>query len=209
MAEVLNYILIGFISLLAAISPGPDFFIVLRNNLLYSRKEGFLTSLGISAALLIHITYTLVGIGLIVNESSTVYTTVKFMGAGYLFYIGSKSLLLSFSKASNSSLHYEKRQKGISRFEAFKQGFLTNILNPKVVVFFVSFFSQFISNDTTVLTKVVYGTINWTISLSWFVFLSFLVTTKFFLSRLEPFKIWIDRIIGIALIALSIKIITI
>jgi len=80
-----NLLAVAVISLFAAISPGPDFFIVLRNSLSYSRKAGFLTALGVSLALIVHLTYTLVGLGVLIAESPVLYSLLKYTGVAYLF----------------------------------------------------------------------------------------------------------------------------
>ena len=87
---------VAIVSLLAAVSPGPDFFVVLRNSLSYSRKAGLLTALGVSLALTVHLFYTLVGIGVLIAESPFLYSLLKYVGVGYLFYIGLSSLISSF-----------------------------------------------------------------------------------------------------------------
>ncbi len=81
---------VAVVSLLGAISPGPDFFIVLRNSLVYSRKNGLMTACGVSVALFAHLTYTFVGIAVLIKESPFTYSLLTTIGAVYLLYIGSK-----------------------------------------------------------------------------------------------------------------------
>lgn len=80
------------ITLLAVISPGPDFAIVSRNSLMLSRRAGVLTALGIGAGVLIHVAYTLVGVGLLIQSSLWPFNTIKLIGAVYLIYLGVKML---------------------------------------------------------------------------------------------------------------------
>src|SRR3990167_6518234 len=80
------------LNMIALISPGPDFAVVLRNSLIYSRKTALLTALGIALGLLVHVTYTLFGLGVIIRESTWLFFGVKYLGAGYLLYIGYKGL---------------------------------------------------------------------------------------------------------------------
>lgn len=195
---------ITLVSLLGAISPGPDFFIVMKNSLSYSRKSGYLTTLGISLALLFHLTYTVVGIGILMTEGSFFYLVVKYAGAGYLFYIGFKGLMSSFKGQKLDDVS-DSRRDIISSFTAFKQGFLTNLLNPKCALFFVSLFSQFIVVDTPLSLKIGFACINWSISLAWFLLLSYLITGKFFMSHLNSFRIYIDRVMGCVFMSLSLK----
>lgn len=207
MEHLSSLFFVALVSLLAAISPGPDFCIVVRNSLSYSRRLGFLTSLGVSLALIIHLSYTLVGIGVLMTETSFAYKFVKYVGAVYLFYLGISGIVSSFRIRNSSSLdvNYEKSSKEISSFTALKQGFLTNLLNPKAAMFFVSLFSQFITAETPVLLRIEFALINWSITLGWFLFLAFLITGKQFASRIERFRASIDRVMGGFLILLSLK----
>lgn len=198
---------VALVSLLAAISPGPDFFIVLRNSLCYSRKEGLLTALGVSLALIVHLAYTMVGLGVLIAETPILYNILKYAGAGYLFYIGLSGLLSSFKKAPSLDVKYAKSINQIEPFKAFKQGFLTNLLNPKAAIFFISLFSQFIDASTPVSLKLAYALTNWSITLGWFLFLSYLITVGKFIGKIDRFRVYIDRVMGGALMLLSIKII--
>ncbi len=207
MDMVSNFTAVALVSLLAAISPGPDFFIVVKNSLSHSRKAGFLTAIGIATALVIHLTYTFLGIALLIQEGSFVYHLLKYAGAGYLFYIGAKGFISSFKKQANLELCYAGNSTLLTTSTAFKQGFLTNLLNPKCALFFVSLFSQFITPDTTTAIKFGYAIINWSLSLIWFLFLAYLLTGKLLMDRIGKFRTSIDRIMGALLMILSLKLI--
>lgn len=202
-----NFLAVGLVSLLAAISPGPDFFVVVKNSLSYSRKAGLLTSLGVSLALLIHLSYTLIGIGALMTEGTFLYTLIKYAGAGYLLYIGCKGFLGSFKPQEALELCYAGTSLILPARDALKQGFLTNLLNPKCALFFLSLFSQFVLLETPLSTKIAYGLINWSISLGWFLLLSYLITGKLILSRIATFRRYIDRVMGCVLIIISLKLI--
>lgn len=205
MDDVSNLLAVAVVSLLAAISPGPDFFIVLRNSLSYSRKSGLLTAVGVSLALFVHLTYTLVGLGVLIAESPFLYTLLKYVGVGYLLYLGSSGLISSYRNSTALDLNYSRADNQIFSFKALRQGFLTNLLNPKAAIFFISLFSQFIDSNTPVFVRLEYAFINWSITLSWFLFLSYLITTKGFIGKIGHFRIYIDRIMGGALMLLGLK----
>ncbi len=206
--EILTSLLtVALVSLLAAISPGPDFFVVVKNSLSYSRKAGFLTALGVSLALIIHLSYTVIGIGLLMTEGSMLYLLLKYAGAGYLFYIGCKGFLSSFKKSEAFELCCAGNAPHLPPLNALKQGFLTNLLNPKCALFFVSLFSQFILPGTPLALKISYACVNWTITLGWFLFLSYLITGNLIVTRIHKFRMYIDRIMGCVLMTLSLKLI--
>lgn len=202
MDHFLSLLTLALISLLAAISPGPDFFIVLKNSLV-SRKAGMLTAFGVSAALVIHLSYTLVGLAVLIQENVWLYKAVTYAGALYLFYLGYSGIKASFGK--NVSFNVEISSQSISDFTAFKQGFLTNLLNPKAAVFFISLFSQYIDPATPALLKVEFGFINWAVTLAWFILLTYIVTFPYLLQKINRCRQTIDRIMGSALILISLK----
>ncbi|MCH9609500.1 MAG: Threonine efflux protein [Chlamydiales bacterium] len=198
-----TFLAIASLSFLIAVSPGPDFVVVVKNSLSYSRKKGFLTGLGVSLALLVHLAYTILGVGYLISKGNMLYFFLKYAGAGYLFYLGCKGLISSF-KGQKSLLESCIDQNTLSAAGAFRQGFLTNLLNPKCALFFMSFFSQFILASTSTSLKIGYACINWLVTLGWFLLLSYLITGKYITSRIASFHKYIDRIMGCALILLSL-----
>ena len=200
-----SFFAVALVSLIAVVSPGPDFFIVFRNSLVYSRNAGYATAVGITIALIVHLSYTLVGIGVVIAESPFLYTAIRYSGVGYLFYIGVNGIVASFKPSTSSSLHLSKAAVQISLSKAFMQGFWTNLLNPKAAVFFISLFSQFINADTSMTTAIEYAFINWAIALGWFLLLSYLLTHQIVSQRIEQFRVYIDRVMGGVLIALGAK----
>lgn len=200
-----TFLAVAFISLIAAISPGPDFFIVFRNSLVYSRKAGIMTTFGISAAIIIHLTYTLVGIGVLIAEDPFLFALVKYSGVAYLLYIGLKGIIASFKPAPFVALECSKASNQIAPSAAFMQGFWTNLLNPKAAIFFISLFSQLIDASTPMLIAVAYGAINWSIALGWFILLSCLLTHQKVVGRIDRYRAYVDRVMGGVLMMLDFK----
>lgn len=205
MEALSSLLMVALVSLLSAISPGPAFLVVVKNSLSYSRKIGFLTALGASLALLIHLSYTIIGIGELITESSMLYLLMKYAGAGYLFYIGFKSFLASFKKHEALNVSYTGSATPLSSAAALKQGFLTNLLNPMCALFFVSLFSQFVLVSTPLSLIMGYACINCSISLGWLLFLSYLITSKWIASRMNRFRVYINRAMGCILMLFSVK----
>src|SRR3989344_2739030 len=142
MPYLAEFLTVAFIHLLAVMSPGPDFVMITRSSLIYSRKAGIYSALGLGLGILVHIAYSLVGIGLIISKSLVLFSFIKFVGAGYLIYVGYKSLK---AKSVNLSSQKLKPQKEISPISAVKLGFITNVTNPKATLFFLSLFTQVIN----------------------------------------------------------------
>lgn len=142
------------LQLLVIISPGPDFAIICRNSLVYSRKTGIYSALGLASGILVHVTYSLVGIGLIISKTIILFSAIKLLGAVYLIYIGYKSLRAEPDNKLNQKFNMKK---DISKFAAVRMGFVNNVLNPKVTLFFLSLFTQVINPHTPLSVKIWYG----------------------------------------------------
>ncbi|MFP7169764.1 LysE family translocator [Terribacillus sp. 7520-G] len=138
---MLDIILLGFA---LAATPGPDFLLMTRNTLAQGKRSGFITLLGNRCSLLIHISFALLGLSMILQQSILLFTGIRLLGACYLIYLGIKRII-----------HLVRRQKRqqenttftITKTHAFRMGFLSNFLNPKVSLFFLSIFPQFASTD--------------------------------------------------------------
>lgn len=182
------------------ISPGPDFAMVVKNSLVYSRKIALLTALGIALGILVHVTYIVLGIGFVIAETPWLLFSIKCVGASYLLYIGFKGLK---AKKMTSTLGNRHHKHDISSFSALRLGFLTNALNPKCMLFFVSLFSVVIDPNVPFAITLIYGMIIFIETLAWFSFVAFCLSGK---KTREPFNAvshWIERITGVILMILG------
>lgn len=188
--------------IVSLVSPGPDFAIVVRNSLIYSRKTALLTALGISLGILVHVSYTLFGLGVIIRESAWLFLAVKYLGAGYLLYLGYKGL-----KAKKTTMGAESVQQthDISALSAVSYGFLTNTLNPKCMLFFISLFSMIISPNTPIAILSLYGLIIFVETLAWFSFVAFCLSGKRTREKFNAIGHWIERVTGGILMGLGVK----
>ena len=193
---------ITLIQLVAIMSPGPDFAIICRNSLIYSRRTGIYSALGISLGILVHVTYTLIGIGLIISKSVVLFSTIKLLGAAYLIYIGYKSLKAKPSREITT----EKSKQDLTRLQATKIGFITNILNPKVTLFFFSLFTQVISPNTPKSLRALYGLQMFVFTLSWFTLLAITISHPIVKNQSLTMSHYLEKTMGIILIGLGIKV---
>ncbi|WP_416376620.1 LysE family translocator, partial [Marinobacter nauticus] len=144
---------VALVHLLAVASPGPDFAIVLRQALTQSRRNALLSAAGIGIGILLHVGYSLLGIGFIIQQSVMLFTVLKVVGALYLLWIAWHCL-----RAKPGGIHVQANGgHAQSGWAAFRLGFLTNALNPKATLFFVSLFSVIINPGTPVLLQAGYG----------------------------------------------------
>lgn len=199
-----EFLTVAIVHLLAVASPGPDFAMVLRQSLVAGRKAAIWTSIGIGLGILVHVGYTLLGLGLIISQSVQVFNLVKFVGAGYLFYIGWKSLRARpgsvSSRTEEQMTHYD-----YPIAHALRVGFLTNALNPKATLFFLSLFSVIIKPDTPQSVQIVYGLYMSVATGIWFCGLSLVLTQARVLKGFSRFGHWAERFMGAVLIALGVR----
>lgn len=198
----LELLTIAGIHILACMSPGPDFLLVSRAGLLGSRKMGLYTALGIALGLPVHIAYCLLGVGLIISKSIVLFSVIKLLGAGYLIYLGYKSLrakqVVSESESGQILLK--------TPWQAVISGFLTNALNPKVSLFFLALFTQVIRPDTPIWAQGLYGLVMITNTLLWFTLVACVFSIPKFRDRFLKAGSVIDKVFGGLLIALGVKI---
>jgi len=197
-----EFITVFTITVLSVISPGPDFFIVVRNSLSFTRRAGIFTAIGVAAAIWVHILYTLAGIGLILSKSILLFTLVKYLGAGYLIFLGWRSLN---SKQVDSTV-YVRDKRNISDFNSFKMGFINNALNPKATLFFLSVFTQVVSIETPLSIQIVYGATASVSCLIWFSLVAVFLNHKRIKIAFEAIQHYFEKIMGAVLIGFGVKV---
>ncbi|MDO8638978.1 MAG: LysE family transporter [Candidatus Daviesbacteria bacterium] len=194
---------VTLVNLLAAISPGPDFLMVTRNSLIYSRKTGMYTAVGLGFGILVHVTYSLAGIGLLIAKSILLFNVIKLLGAAYLIYIGYKSLT---SKSPHLNLKNQEHKADISAMTAIKIGFITNVTNPKATLFFLSLFTLVIIPSTPLSVKLFMGVEMAIVVSIWFILVAYLISHHLVRNKLEKVQHSAEKFIGVVLIVLGIKV---
>jgi threonine/homoserine/homoserine lactone efflux protein len=142
-----EFITITLVIMLAAISPGPDFVMLTRNALCFSRMNGIYTACGIACGTFFHAVYCILGLTIIISKSLLLFNIIKYIGASYLIYIGISSLL---SKRTTTIDNNQKAVVMIPKLTSFRQGFLCNALNPKCIFFFLALFTMVMKPGTPV-----------------------------------------------------------
>ena len=191
---------------IALLSPGPDFAIIIRNSLMYSRRTALFTALGISLGTLLHVSYILLGLGFIIKENVWLFIGLKYLGAAYLLYIGFKGL-----RAQKTSLTIEKvqNQPSLSPLQAIRNGFLTNALNPKAILFFMSLFSVVLPPDLPTMHMFMYGTLIFVETLAWFSLVGYCLSTQKAREKFSSVGHWVDRVTGGLLTILGAKLLVV
>jgi RhtB (resistance to homoserine/threonine) family protein len=203
-----TWILIGTISIihfLAVASPGPDFLMCVRNSLQYSRRIGIWTAVGFCLAVLIHIAYCLAGIAVLISQSILLFNAVKILGGIYLLYIG---LMAFFSPPSSTNIeHLGKKKKMISPARAIWIGFLTNLLNPKATLYFLSLFTLVLHPETPFTLMLLLVGIMLAIMFIWFSFVAIFFTLPSVQKLYKKSEALFQKIFGTLLVLLGIKVV--
>lgn len=187
--------------LLAVASPGPDFAVVLRQSLAHGRRTAIWTSMGIGTAILLHVGYSLLGLGLLLKSSMLWFNAVKYAGAAYIAWLGVQALRSQPRDATTPA--GGGRVAMPSTHGAFATGFLTNALNPKATLFFISLFALVVNPHTPKLIQAGYGVWMAVATMGWFSLVSVAFARDDVRQRFLRHGHWIDRALGVVFLALA------
>ncbi|MFG1224755.1 LysE family translocator [Xanthobacter wiegelii] len=201
MSHLAEYLTLMAVFAVAAVAPGPDFAMVVRQSVVFGRRAGLLTSLGIGSAILLHASYTLAGLGFLVAHSIVAFSVLKWAGCAYLVYVGVKTWA-----APAPAMDGEAAPAGVmTERRAFALGFLTNALNPKAMLFFLSLFSTLVSTETPLAVQGFYALSMGALLVCWFALVTIFFTGRAVRDGLVRFGRWFNRVTGALLICLGIR----
>jgi RhtB (resistance to homoserine/threonine) family protein len=200
---MMSFLYVGSVMLLGAISPGPDFLVVTKNAALAGRRAGILTACGVGCAILIHAGYSLAGLGLILQQSPFAFDAIRYGGAAYLAWLGTR-LLLSRGTALPEAAG---AQSAMTPGAAYAQGFLTNLLNPKAVIFFVTIFAQIVGPGIGWRQKIVFGLEAALITGGWFALLACLINIPRMRRLMAGSLRLVELILGVLLLGFAVRLV--
>ena len=147
-----NYLAFTGLAALMTIAPGADMAIVTRSAISGGRRAAFVTSVGVCMGLFFHAVASAIGLSALISHSATAYNVVRYLGAGYLIFLGAQGLYRTWRKSEKPSVDTKAPNKQTSsEFAMFAQGMFNNVLNPKVAVFYLTFLPQVIDPAGNVL----------------------------------------------------------
>jgi threonine/homoserine/homoserine lactone efflux protein len=189
--------------LLGAMSPGPDFAIVVRRAAISGRAAGTMTALGVAAGIFLWAIAAAAGVATLVAASALAYTIVKLAGAAYLVVLGVRALLAA--RTGGGAETAPTGDAGTSRSAAFRHGLLCNVFNPKVAVFFVALLPQFLPTRPGVVQTLLLSTVAVLITAAWFTLVANLVGAFRRIFARAAIRRAVDAITGTALVALGLR----
>ncbi|MFH0260244.1 LysE family translocator [Vibrio barjaei] len=157
----------GIVFLLAVI-PGPNALLILYTSLTEGKRLAFVNILGISCGFLIHAFVTAKGLSLIIAHSYMAFSALKWLGVGYLLWLGVSNIRKGLS-LSKPMLNTDKPPLNTTLVNSFYKGLFTNLLNPKIILFYLSIFPQFTSPENIVTQSIVLGFVHAFVVASWFI----------------------------------------
>ena len=207
--------------LLLAMVPGPDFAIVVRTSLVHGKRAALFSSLGIAGGFCVHTSLSLLGLSAVIAHSIVLLNCITYAGAAYLAWLGIQALRARPAKPGGATAGTTDgtadgpRRGGrqtpaetLPDGKAFRQGFLTNLLNPKVLIYFLTFFPQFLVHDSAIPLNaqlLTLGVLSVALTGGWFVFLSLMLAKVRRHFESETFRKRLERITGIIFLGFSVR----
>lgn len=204
MTGIVNFETFLFAGILLNLTPGNDTIFILSKSIGQGKKAGIISALGIGAGNIVHTTVAALGLSIVIAKSPLLFNIIKYAGAAYLFYVGIKMVLDRSQFAADTSKNDESNYLTI-----FRDGIVTNVLNPKVSLFFLAFLPQFIdpAATNTVMPFLLLGFTFVTTGTIWCLTLATFASAIFAgLKNNKKMSTVINRICGLTLIGLGIKV---
>ena len=187
---------------IGAMSPGPSLAVVLRHTISNGRAHGITVAITHAVGVAVWAMLTIWGLALLVTKTPLLYTLITYAGAGYLAWMGVKAIR---SKGSEQ-LSIDKRAAPL--IEAARDGVLISLLNPKLAVFFIALFSQFVSADLTLFDQLLMMTTVASIDSIWYIVVAVALSHSNVLNKLQRQSAIIDKISGFVLVGLALRVVT-
>lgn len=200
--------LLAFIGVvqLAAMSPGPDFVLVIRHAAVSGRRAGMAAALGIATGVFGWAVIAAFGVAALLAASAVAFSIVKLVGAAYLAYLGVRSIVAAARGKGTAAV--ERGSRAVSPWVAFRQGVLTNLLNPKAAMFFVALMPQFVSGDPQLGQTLMLSLVAVAITVVWFSVVANVVGALRRLFASSRVRRTVDAVTGTVLVGLGLRIAT-
>ena len=187
------------------LTPGLDTALVIRNTSRGGFVDGGVTSLGICSGLFVHALLSAIGISAVLAQSAELFNMVKLVGAVYLVYLGLTSLKSTLKGQGNLAVSGDSSAQLVVK-RSLKEGFLSNVLNPKTAVFYLAFLPQFINPEySPVLQSMLMASIHFVIAMVWQCGLAGALNKAKNLLKNSSFMRWMEGTTGVVLVALGVK----
>jgi RhtB (resistance to homoserine/threonine) family protein len=186
---------------IVTLTPGADTMLVVRSAIVRGRRAGLLTVLGIGCGLFIHATLSALGLSVVLVRSARAFEAVKLAGALYLVFLGLQALW-----SAKRGLPVQERRTPVGAHRAFAEGLLTNVLNPKVAIFYLAFLPQFVGPGDPILAKsILLASIHFAQSIVWLSLVTVFVARLRSVLAQPRVQLSLESVSGIVFIAFGVK----
>ncbi|EHZ2552297.1 LysE family translocator [Vibrio vulnificus] len=203
--DILNFEAFLIAITILTLTPGLDTALVIRNTTRAGLQDGCMTSLGICCGLFVHALFSAIGISAILAQSAELFQLVKMIGAAYLIWLGFSSLKSLMTSGSGLSVA-QMAQQSYDAKRSLREGFLSNVLNPKTAVFYLAFLPQFVNPEgSPLLQSMTMAGIHFVIAMVWQCGLAGALNSAKNLLKNAQFMKWMEGATGAVLVALGLK----
>ncbi|NEH20766.1 LysE family translocator [Pantoea agglomerans] len=147
MLDITNFGLFAFSVFLLSVTPGPDMAYVIGQSVANGRRAGIVSASGVALGSCTHAIASTLGLTALITASPVMFTAIKYIGASYLMFLGGKMLLGTFISKKDRGDAAPQNTRKVSAYRLLSRGFITTLTNPKVLLFFISFFPQFVTPE--------------------------------------------------------------
>ncbi len=191
------------VCIMGAMFPGASLAVVLRQTLNYSPLHGAITGLAHASGIGLYALLSVLGLALLLQQSPFVFKVMSYAGAVYLLWLGYQGIT---AKPTPNHLPTDNQAHSVTLAEAARDGFLISLLNPKVGLYFLALFSQFVTPDMSLADKTLFVATITSIDGLWYVLVALVLSQGKILPWLKQHQVWVERALGVILIALALRI---
>lgn len=190
------------ICLLGAMSPGPSLAMIAKHSLAGGRTHGLVAAWSHAVGIGLYAFVTIIGLAVVLEQSPMLFKGISYAGAGYLAYLGYNALRSKGGVAA-------KLESGerMSYWQSAREAFLLSILSPKIALFFIALFSQFIALGNDLSNQMILVATPWIVDGLWYTFITFILSSPLVVDRIRSKAQLIDRLSGVVLILLAIRVV--
>ncbi len=189
------------ICLLGAMSPGPSLLTVSKHTLANGRKNGLAAAWAHAFGIGIYALITIVGLAAVLQQSPIIFIIISYIGAAYLAYLGFNAL-----RSKGGVADRLEAGDSVSVWTSAREGFLISILSPKIALFFIALFSQFVALGNQTVNQFIIVVTPLMVDGLWYSLITFFLSIPLVIDKIRQKAVLIDRISGLILIALSIRV---
>ncbi|EKO3408506.1 LysE family translocator [Vibrio fluvialis] len=190
------------ICILGAMSPGPSLAMVAKHSLAGGRKNGLATAWAHAFGIGVYAFITLIGLAVVLHQSPLLFKTISYAGAFYLAYLGLNALRSKGGVAAKL-----ESGESVSVWQSAREGLMISLLSPKIALFFIALFSQFVAVGNEFSSKALIVVTPFVVDGLWYTFITFLLSSPRLLDKLRARAVLIDRLSGVVLIALAVRVV--